>query len=386
MTNNVSLISTLNAELVLTGGRVSLANLIDFSHFLDLYTLEETFYLSSDANIWLNPGDLFRDDPDCPIRILPESALNDAVKLIDEHTQYLYNAAPTNFTFSIGSYEYWTDAAARAEAANIGDDYVPMERTHLLSVSHNLHISVEKALESIATTRTTLIPSVRNLIPFLSVFHEFDTPAIRLYQQIADVHRVSVESVMSLVRPRSVYLPPLLSVLLNRCRTRDDLIPRLVELRAELREFRTATAAWFERLDQAETMRDKVEIGNELITATEHLTSRYASDRRIGIYKQLAGAVTDAAEDGSLGKMITKPTFALIKHAVAELAPEAISLRRFTGLVDILDEAFASPDQCRLLTSVFGNALDVSQRELTEAKKYRQLLRAEFDVSVPHPA
>ncbi len=386
MKKTISLISTQNIDIVLNGGRISLANLIDFSHFVDLYVLEDSFYLSDSGEIFIEPTLTFGNDKDCPINTLPSGYLNQLICGIDENTTDLYNSAPINYSFSADSYEYWTSNAARLEAAklNISDAVYP-ERSYLLRRSHLLNQDIEATLNLMSKTSNTLIPSARNLVPFLSVFHEFDTPIMRVYKKLADIHQIAIEDILTLIRPRSVYLPPLLTILLKRCVNRDNLVSQLIELRAEIKEFRDTMSSWFDRLDRATQMNEKLAISRELSEATNYLTQRYSTDRKIGIYKELTGAFTDAAEDGNMLGLASKPAFALFKHALKELAPEALSMRRFTGITNILDEAFSAPDQQSLLSKVFGNSLDISQKEISEARRYRKYLNDKYGIAYSLP-
>lgn len=377
---------------MLESGRISLAHLIEFSHFVDLYVLEDKFYVSPYA-IGTH-FHYFSNDPHYPIRPLRKgNQLGNAVDDIDNKTTMIYDAAPKNHTFSTDSYEFWVNESSRKEVIHV-KDYIkelslhqgkPFNRTDLLFFSQDLHSAIENALELVALNKDTLVPSTRNLLPFLSVFHEFDTPAMRLYRSIADVHRIKIQDVMTLIRPRSVYLPPLLSVLLKRCDTRADLAPRLIELRSEMKDFRKTVADWLNRLDQATSMKEKFEISSELHSATTSLTVKYADDRKMGIYKELAGAIIDAAEDGNLTKVVTKPTFALLKKGITDFAPELLNLQRFTGITRIMDESFDSPDQRFLLSHVFGERLDISQKEITEAIKYQRLIEKQYGTRPTQP-
>jgi len=386
MSNTISLISAISIDFVLSGeARVSLAHLVEFSHFVDLYVLEDKFYVTP-SSIKVNYFKYFSNDSHYPLRPLREnSPLEDAVFEIDDETMWIYNAAPKNFTFSTESYEFWLNESSRRE---VPQKYPyapgkPYDRAFLLYASQGLHSGIEKALEAVSQSKETLVPSTRNLLPFLSVFHEFDTPAMRLYRSLADIHRVNVQEVMTLLRPRSVYLPPLLTVLLKRCKTPSDLAPRLIELRSELQDFRNTVSAWLNRLDQASSMKDKFAISSELQSATVSLTTKYSSERNTGIYKELAGAIIDAAEEGNLTKVFTKPTFTLIKRGITDIAPELLNLQRFTGITRIIDEAFDSPDQRYLLSRVFGDRLDISQKEITELKKYQKFMETKYGVLPP---
>ena len=105
----ISLIGEFSVSLVLRGGRVSLAHLMEFSHFVDLYGLHDSVYMSDlGPEKTLAPtepvSDLFTDDRDSPLRGLPPGPLADAVYWTSEYTLSIYDWAPEQRTFSFSSY------------------------------------------------------------------------------------------------------------------------------------------------------------------------------------------------------------------------------------------------------------------------------------------
>lgn len=386
----ISLVSDFSIDCTLNG-RVSLAHLMEFSHFVDLYVLEDNVHFDDCArSVNLTA---FDDDPDSPLRTLESenlSRLELAVGQISDYTRSIYDASPTNFSFSMGSYDYWTvlskeDKRAIPTPAEIVGKTNWRDRTALLASSNALHLNIEIALEELSKTAFTIMPSSRNLIPFLEVFHQMDTPALLLYNRIAGAHRKSMEDVMALARPRTIYLPPLLSVLLSRCESRSDIPKRLIELRAEFTDFRRSIRKWFDQLDRAESVREKIEIREELDDAFSSLVKHYEYKRE-GFYKQIAGAFVSAAEEGDIKKMLVKPAFAVIKEGVTTLLPEALSVRRFTGLINLMDEALSVERYSSLLGRVFGDSIDISQREITEAKRYKQYVQSKYQIGPPFPS
>jgi len=393
----VSLADTTCAYLVLEG-RVSLAHLIEFSHFVDLYVLEDKIYfdnavLKNDLEPYLYSG--------TPLTDLESEYwdLGDAIFNVSFWTTQLYHAAPTNHTFSMGSYEYWTNLPFK-EKQIIAADYesrdrispegswIPMfssggtwSREDLLLSSHGLHYAVELVLEKLAKTPLTIMPSARNLLPFLQVFHQMDTPALQIYNQLVTVHRETVERILALTRPRSVYLPPLLSLLLSRCGNRSEIPRVLNELRDEFADFRQSVREWFAELDTTESLKEKIEIRDEMDDAISGLL-KYYEYKREGFYKQVAGAFVSALEEGDVKKMLIKPTFAVIKEGMTNVLPEMMSVRRFTGLINLMDEALNVEGYSRLLQNVFGDSLDLSQKEITDAKLYRQHIQSRYGLGL----
>jgi hypothetical protein len=357
---------------------------MDFSNFLDLYVLEDSVYVDNAADS-VDLADFHRDSQS-PIRVLPDP-LCGAVFGVSDSTREIYDQAPTEYTFDMGSYDYWLtlskeDKAKIPQRRTEGMDY--WSRDYLLFSSKWLDLRINDVLEQLAQTRFTVMPSFRNLVPFLSSFHQIDTPAMQAYRQVATYHRVATDKVLSMIRPRQVYLPPLLSLLLARSDDRPQLVPRMIEMRREFAGFRSAMAEWLGRLDGAQSLREKVEITKELDSANEALVKSF-QNRRVGFYKELAGMVIDAAEEGSLTKMVTKPVFKLLKAGLTTFLPERFALRRYTGMVDLMDKVLDINDYSRLLERVFGDSLDISQRELTHARHYREKLISTYKLEIPGP-
>jgi hypothetical protein len=372
----ISLLSTFSVDCVLSG-RVSLAHLIEFSHFVDLYVLEDRVYFErAGLEVDLEP---FWVGSGCPLVALPEGAVSWDVFTVSNATLMIYDAAPIKHTFSLGSYDYWLALSDRDRAQILRKPSSEFDSMDLHYQSRQMDLAIRSALENVGKTRLTLMPSSRNLIPFMEAFHELETPALMLYREASSTHREQVESLLSLVRPRSVYLPPLLSVLLARCQKRDDIPTRLVELRAEFAELRFAIHRWLGNLDEAKTLREKLQLRNELSAVATALTRRFENKRR-AFYREVAGALVDALEDGDPRKLVTKPVFTAVKHGVTSILPDAWVTRRFTGLIDLLDEALQVEDYSSVLHRLFGDSLDISQAELTEARRYRQLLATRYGI------
>ncbi|MEO0529533.1 MAG: hypothetical protein AAF266_03040 [Planctomycetota bacterium] len=255
----------------------------------------------------------------------------------------------------------------------------------MLRSSDSLDKSIEKSLEALSQTSLTVMPSTRNLLPFLDRFHQHETPVLKVYREVAASHRLAVEDLLSLIRPRRVYLPPLLSILLSRCKGVPDIPRQLIRLRSEFSDFRTTMADWFAELDNATSLRDKLEVSRELSSANAALVDRIEGKRQ-GVYKEVAGAFVDAAEDGSPTKLVTKPIFALVRQGVTTVAPDVFALRRYTGMIDLIDKSLEIKDYTSLLARVFGDSLCISQSEITAARRYREFVEKKYGIPLVGPS
>ena len=383
----ISLVSDENVYFVIDGGRVSLANLIDFSHFVDLYVLEDNVYVSEFAK----DGTLKQvtQNNNSPVKSIDYlSTLGHLVNHIADKTLEIYDFAPTNYTFSLDSYEYWTKLSVEERAAISDDIEYGKPGTHtreeLLGASKELDVSIAEIIKEISLTKLRLMPSPRNLLPFLDNFRQWDTPATLLYREVSKTHREKVEEVLKLTTPSTIYLPPLLTILLSRCNSQDDIPARLVELREEYIDFRKSTLQWFKRLDDAKSLKDKLMIREEIDSFAKKVSAKF-ENRRPAFYKEMLGVIMDAAEDGNVQKAIVKPTFAILKKGLTEWLPDLFTTKRFTGLVDLMNESLQIENYGNLLPKVFCNTLDISSQELSEARAYRRVIIDAYDIPLPTP-
>jgi hypothetical protein len=379
----VSLVSGFSVGTVLEGGRVSLAHLIEFSHFVDLYVLEPEILMDEcERGVYLRS---LETNEECPISFLPEGRLCDLVNIVTENTLHIYDAAPKERMFSIGSYEYWLDMNP-SERDNVSE-IVPVgawfSREGLLPCSRKLDIALTQLIDELGKTNYTLMPSSRNLLPFLDAFHQIETPIQILYRKLAEHHRSQVERVLALNRPRTVYLPPLLTILLSRCGSWLDIPKRLPELRYEFTGLRRDIVLWEEELARAETMQEQIQLRDDLDGIVNSITKKY-EDKRRGFYKSVSGAFLDSLEDGNLNDVWSKPLVAAAKE-VGMLIPDTIRSRKFTGLLDLMDLALNIRDYSGLLHKVFGDKLDVSQYEVRNARKYVAALSQRYNLDLPSP-
>src|SRR5579863_5985760 len=206
----ISLLSTFSVGCVLSGGRVSLAHLIEFSHFVDLYVLEDTIYInSSSKDVEL---EVFRSYPDCPFKELPshDDEVGFSVGSVSDSTRALYDCSEINCSFSMDAYDYWlrlsNEAKDKIPTTPLGIRY--FSRDYLLFESRSLEESMEAVLDQISGTKLTLMPSARNLLPFLEVFSQLETPAQLIYLRLTAAQRKLIDDVQAFARPRTVYLPP----------------------------------------------------------------------------------------------------------------------------------------------------------------------------------
>jgi hypothetical protein len=107
----ISLVNDYSVHFAITNCRISLATIIEFSHFVDLYVLEDNILVEDSAKS--TTFDMFSEiDPDCPLKLLPAGKLADLIYNISDATRGIYDSAPINYTFSVDSYAYWLNLSS----------------------------------------------------------------------------------------------------------------------------------------------------------------------------------------------------------------------------------------------------------------------------------
>lgn len=388
MTGIVSLISDFSVNCVMEGGRITLAHLMEFSNFVDLYVFEDKVYVDVSAKDVTYAA--FNEDKDCPLHALREDKLANAVFSVSDLTRAIYDATPSR-SFNLSSYDYWLNLSKDEKEkvsgilSNSGDYW---ERHGLLISSKRLEKYVGLTIEELSKTSLTLMPSPRNLIPFLDGFNQCTTPAISAlsaYTELASQHRKKVKKILDSIRPRTIYLPPLLTVLLSRCEKPSDIPQRLIELRGELQDFRLGINKWFNEFDKAASYKEKGEVQEEFDDALFTMSKKFG-ETRAAFYKEVIGAILEGAEDGDIKKVIAKPAFKLLEEGITNFIPDKLMTRRFTGLVDLMDQALKIEGNNQLLGKVFKEKLAISQAEITNVRKYRHNLVTKYNFDSPIPA
>jgi hypothetical protein len=148
---------------------------------------------------------------------------------------------------------------------------------------------------------------------------------------------------------------------------------------------RNSIARWFTTLDDASTLKEKIQIREELENSIRAVVEKFHSDR-LGFYKEMAGTFIEAAGEGEIKKAVIKPALALLKKGVTAVAPDFLAAKRFTGLVGLMNEALEINSYSEILDRVFGNQLDISQREISHAKQYRQEIISRHGIELPSPS
>jgi hypothetical protein len=378
--NVISLISDINVAFVLTEGRVSLSNLIDFSNFVDLYILEDEIYCD-ETTIDVSYSTL-KEMANFPFRPITNDNIQSHLWMISNNSRELYDLSPNNFTFSINSYDYWLslDTLDKGKIDTSFYNKMPTDQENLMISSKIMEKNLFGLIDLLSKTDFSIMPSTRNLLPFLDTFYQIETPIFRLYNKISSEHKRYAEKLIEFQKPRTVYLPPLLSILLNRCDRASDIPKRMSELRDEFSGLRQEIFYWEAEMSNLHTFRDQLKLREELDNVLTRNSQNF-KNRKLGFYKHVSGAFLEGFEDGITQKIFTKPAIALAKEGL-DLFPDKIRSKKFSGLIKLFDESFKVEDYGSLLQKVFKKNLDISQYEVANVGKYFSKLKANYNIDL----
>lgn len=181
-------------------------------------------------------------------------------------------------------------------------------------------------------------------------FFPGEVPSVDLYARIADIHRVKVEELLKFTGYRQVPIPPLASILLSRCRGREDIPDQIRMLRAEFQGLRDAGRSHQEQLEAASSLDEQFRVMEEFnefweafARKTKHKTTRL-------IYR-----IWDVIKEGDPWKIVTKSV-----DRLAAWDQDRAILNRYKGLMDIWRLTRNIPPVQRQLLDVervFGSAI-----------------------------
>jgi len=83
------------------------------------------------------------------------------------------------------------------------------------------------------------------------------------YNNLKHVRNQEIEQFLELQNPYIYLLPPLTAILLQRCKTLEDLPDELIKLREEFQHLRKALTEFQKRFEEASTIKEKIEVKKE---------------------------------------------------------------------------------------------------------------------------
>ena len=186
--------------------------------------------------------------------------------------------------------------------------------------------------------------------------HGIGTPRIsyEIFKKIAELHKLNIEALVRYGGTIEIYIPPLLSVLLDRCTKPSDITDQLPLLRDEFESIRLSIHDYLSYLNESRTLKEQIEVTKEMKKAIEALNSTLTKAKKSLIYQ-----TWDTVKDGTPMKMFTGTLDLLIEKDI-----EKQVVRRIHPFIDMWSLFLDVNDYGRLLVNIFGeNRIDFKSFE-----------------------
>jgi len=100
------------------------------------------------------------------------------------------------------------------------------------------------------------------------------------YNKLKEVRNAQIQQFLELQKPWIYCLPPLTAILLQRCTTLEDLPLELIKLRNEFKNLRESLTKYQEEYEDADTIKDKIEIKREFQNSVDLFMRKVRGGRK----------------------------------------------------------------------------------------------------------
>jgi hypothetical protein len=186
------------------------------------------------------------------------------------------------------------------------------------------------------------------------------------YKQLKEVRDKQITELLDLEQPWIYNLPPLTTILLQRCRTLEDLPTELINLRAEFKNLRESLTKYQKSYEEAATIKDKLELKREFQNSIDLLMQKVTRGKR-----RIMKTIIDFAVDQS-DSMIRKDFVGPTKTALGKLVEYVYDRRLYpwvNSFLHMYDESISIESDLNLYKKIFG---DVNLDNFGELKLFAQ--------------
>ncbi len=203
-----------------------------------------------------------------------------------------------------------------------------------------------------------------------------------LYTKLKELHKERVNSFLVESGFHTYDIPPFASIVLSRCKSRDDIVPQMLTAREEFTDFRNTCTQYAEDLEKAAkcgTNEDIIQIHNDIDQAIGLLTKKAKAtelDTRF-IYR-----VWDVVKEASPWGIGTK-----ILDRLTEWDIDRRSLQSVNGMLDVWQKLKKGSTYEKILRSKLF-AGDFQKEEFVAYDKFLEHIRGYMNVPVmrKHPS
>jgi hypothetical protein len=166
-----------------------------------------------------------------------------------------------------------------------------------------------------------------------------------LHEVVSSSHEEYVKSIAKTGGLRIIYVPPILSILLERTRNRENLLEELVKLRSEFQGLREQGRYFKEGLTAAVTLKEKIDVLNDFERSRDALMRRVTRKPARSVVKE----VWDIVKGKSLWGGLTK-----IADLALQFDQDRQLIRRVSHFQLMSDLALKVPYYESLLEKIYG--------------------------------
>lgn len=259
------------------------------------------------------------------------------------------------------------------------DAYRKFLSNRLKRYSHSIRGATEDITGLIRTARINKMDLV--LMPEWSPFTIADVPALSfavcLYRELSKLHKIKLEKLYAISKPRSYYIPPLLSIVLSKCRGRDDFMENVWTLREDLTPFREASRKLQYRIAGESQLRDQLDALEEYTDAVAALARKVKSPK-----PRLLQAMWDLTKEGTLGSIILKGIDRLYERDM-----ESRCLGKIEGFYDLWNSSLRVKNYFGQFERVFGplDETEKNSRMHAASRHLAELMKMLTDVAATTP-
>jgi hypothetical protein len=204
------------------------------------------------------------------------------------------------------------------------------------------------AFESFHAKGVDVLPPPELSLPVLMGLNRL-TVAKSLLRSLETQMSSRQQKIQPLIRSRFIPIPPLVGLLLDQCKTPDDIVPQLRNLRLRFAPARAELFKYEAALSEASSLGEQLEAIHDIEQVQERIAKVVAREERWSTTKTVVRHTWDIAKQGSLLKSATKvidlALEPLLNHSSRHLAAHFVDIDR--QLRDI-------PGYFKLIERVFG--------------------------------
>jgi len=203
--------------------------------------------------------------------------------------------------------------------------------------------------------------------PFITLTFQHSENFIDIfYKRLKEVRDKQVIELLDLEQPWIYGLPPLTTILLQRCRTLEDLPTELIKIRDEFKNLRDSLTKYQKSYEEAATIKDKLELKREFQNSIDLFMRKVTGGRR-----RIMKTIIDFAVDQS-DSVIRQDFIGPAKDVLGKLVEYIYDRRLYPWMNSFLhmyDESISIKSDLNLYKKMFG---DINLNYFSELELFAQ--------------